>query len=270
MDVNTSVLKEALQMLDLDTLVVSLLALFLLYGIATATRAVGEALSRTFSNARLTISQAFTILNFLVYTVGLSGIVVLIIKPPDGLLLAMGGSAAVAIGFALKDLASSVVAGLIVIFDRPFRVGDRVAFQDFYGDIVSIGLRSVRLTTLTDDTVTIPNNLFLTQAISSGNAGSLDMLVACKFHVPLDADLDQVRELLYEIVVTSRFVFLEKPVTITVEQVEAAHQMLHRLTTKAYVKDVKFEKAFVTDLTVRGARAFREREVPFPKMNPSP
>lgn len=43
-------------------------------------------------------------------------------------MLAAGGSIAVAVGLSLKDLAASVVAGLILLFDRPFQVGDRVTF----------------------------------------------------------------------------------------------------------------------------------------------
>jgi len=51
-----------------------------------------------------------------------------------------------------------LVAGLLLLFDRPFRVGDRVSFNDVYGEIVSIGLRTVRLQTLDDNLVT-PNVL---------------------------------------------------------------------------------------------------------------
>ena len=47
------------------------------------------------------------------------------------------------VGFATKDLVASLVAGLLVMFDRPFQVGDRVWFGGEYGDVLAIGLRSV-------------------------------------------------------------------------------------------------------------------------------
>ena len=72
----------------------------------------------------------------------------------------MGGSAAVAIGFSLKILFLQWWQDFILLFDRPFQVGDRVSFNDLYGEIKSIGLRTVRLQTLNDDIVTIPNNKF--------------------------------------------------------------------------------------------------------------
>lgn len=268
MDVNSAVINDAVRLLKLDTILLTLLALAFLYGLATALRGAAEGLIKTFPSARLTVYQVLTVLTFLVYTLGVILIVVLIVQPPKGLLLALAGSAAVAVGFAFKDLASSIVAGLIVIFDRPFRVGDRVGFQDYYGDIVAIGLRSVRLNTLTDDIVTIPNNLFLTEAIASGNAGALDMQVSCNFHVSLEADLVGIRELLREIVVTSRYVYLEKPVVVLVEETEVARQLVYRMTTKAYVIDVRYQKDFETDLTLRAARAFKERGVPRPKFLP--
>ena len=113
-------------------------------------------------------------------------------------------------GIALKDVTASLIAGLILLFDRPFQVGDRVEFNGIYGDIVSIGLRSVRLNTLDDNLVTIPNARFITDVVASGNAGALDMMVVCSFYVALDADLQKVKSLIHEVVVTSRFAYLKK------------------------------------------------------------
>ena len=49
-------------------------------------------------------------------------------------LIAVGGTVAVAIGFALKDFVASIVAGLVILVDRPFQVGDRVSFDGYYGE----------------------------------------------------------------------------------------------------------------------------------------
>ena len=83
--------------------------------------------------------------------------------------LAADGLSVVAVGFATRDLLASLVAGILIIFDRPFQIGDRVKFGGEYGDILKIGLRSVKLRTLDDSTVTIPNNLFLSEVVSSSN-----------------------------------------------------------------------------------------------------
>jgi len=183
------------------------------------------------------------------------------LRPPRELLIALGGSAAVAIGFATKDIFASLVAGLILLFDRPFQVGDRVKYGEIYGEINSIGLRAVRLVTLDDSVVTIPNLKFITDAVSSGNAGALDMMIEIPFYISLDEDVKKVRDLLYEIVVTSRFVYLKKPVSIVVKEVEIAGRLAYRLTIKAYVLDVRYEKSFETDVTIRASRYFQELAV---------
>ena len=61
------------------------------------------------------------------------------LKITPEVLLALGGTIAVSVGFALKDFVSSIVAGLIILVDRPFQVGDRVSFDGWYGEIIHIG-----------------------------------------------------------------------------------------------------------------------------------
>lgn len=70
--------------------------------------------------------------------------------------------------------------------------------------------------------VTIPNSRFVTDMVSSGNAGALDRMIAICFHFTLDADIGLIRDLTYEIVVTSRFVYLNKPVLMVVAEVASA------------------------------------------------
>lgn len=154
-----------------------------------------------------------------------------------------------------------MIAGFILLFDRPFQVGDRVTFGDVYGEISSIGLRAVRLITLDDNLVTIPNNRFMTDVVASGNAGELDMMLLFDFHLALDADLTLARDLLYEIVVTSRFAYLNKPVTVVLAEVAVAEVLAMQLRAKAYVIDVRFEKAFQTDVHLRTTEAFRKQAI---------
>src|SRR5690606_33860764 len=87
-------------------------------------------------------------------------------------LAVIGGALAFAVGFAMRDVVAAFIAGITIIFDRPFQVGDRVRFAGEYGDILKIGLRSVRLLTLDNVIVTIPNNKILTDVTASGNYGA--------------------------------------------------------------------------------------------------
>ncbi|EED34509.1 small-conductance mechanosensitive channel [Luminiphilus syltensis NOR5-1B] len=245
-----------------------LLALFIgILGIWAANwilRQLAEGVMKRLPSRRFIILQFVTLTSFILYIGGVIVLIVAVLQPPREFLLAIAGSAAVAIGFALKDIASSLVAGILLLFERPFQVGDRVTYGETYGTITAITLRSVRLQTLDDNTVTIPNSSFITDIVSSGNMGAMDMMVTADFHLALDADVDKAEEILQQVIVTSRFTYLKKPIKFIVEEVEIAERIAIRLRARAYVLDVDYEKPFLTDITRRVSKLFIEAGIERP------
>jgi len=239
-------------------------SLFVVAGAWALLRLLRDSVARLgtqFAAHRLVFQKIGTILQFLIYF-GAAGIALaLSLRLDEKVLTLIGGTVAVALGFAMKDLVASFIAGLIIVIDRPFQVGDRVAFGGEYGDVVTIGLRSVRLRTLSDNIVTIPNSKFLSDMTSSGNFGELDMQVVVEFHIGLDQDLASARDVVREAALTSRYVHLPKPVVVLVQQTLSQGVVALKLVLKAYVLDTQHEKAFETDVTVRALRAFRERGI---------
>ena len=215
-------------------------------------------LGEAFADKRLLFQKLNTFLQFTVYLVATISAVLLSFRVSTQVLAVLGGTMAVAIGFALKDLAASVVAGVMMLFDRPFQVGDRVTFGGEYGDVTSLGLRSVKLRTLDDNTVTIPNNVFLTNVTSCGNYGVLDMQVVVDFHIGLDQDVRQAMDLVREATAISRYVYLAKPIEVVMSQIVTGDLVALRVRLKAYVLDTRFEKAFETDVTLRVLEAFEQ------------
>lgn len=228
-------------------------------------RRMAQRLMEWFPANRFMILQGATLLTFVVYLGGGGILLAGIVQPPREFLIAIGGSLAVATGIALKDVAASIVAGFLLLFDRPFRVGDRVSFSGVYGQITSIGLRSVRLQTLDDNEVTIPNSRFITEVVSSGNAGALDMMVVCDFHVALDANLALAQQLIREVIVTSRFAYLKKPVSFALSEVVVAERLAICIRAKAYVLDVQYEKAFQSDIVGRATALFLTHDIRRPQ-----
>jgi small-conductance mechanosensitive channel len=226
-----------------------------------------EGLGERITAWRLGLKQLAVFIRFLVLTVLTILVVSMLFEVTDEVMLAVGGSVAVAVGLALKDVLGSLVAGVILLFDRPFRVGDRVTFGTTYGEVVEIGLRTVRIVTLDDNLVSIPSSRFLSDAVASANAGALDQMCVFDFHVGCDADIDLARRIVYEATASSRFVFLGKPIAILVRElpVEGAMTFALRITAKAYVLDGRLESAFGTDVTERVKRAFRSAGVPAPR-----
>jgi small-conductance mechanosensitive channel len=220
-----------------------------------------ESLGDRFTERRLLIQQVATVVRFTAYFIGIASAVALCFQLTDQMLLALGGTIAVAFGFAMKDLAASLVGGLTILFDRPFQVGDRVTFEDHYGEITKIGLRSVRLVTLDDSVVTIPNNRFLTDAVVSGNAGALEMQVVIDFFVGVDQDVGLAKEIVRDAITSSRYTYLGKPWDVLVASVLQDSYCAVRLRAKVYVLDVQYEKALETDVTERVLGAFRENGI---------
>lgn len=223
-----------------------------------------ERLGNRFTDKRLLFHQIATLSRFALYLLSAGIAVALSITLSREVVLALTGTAAVAIGLALKDLTASVLAGIIIIIDQPFQVGDRVTFQGVYGEITAIGLRSVRLTTLDDNLVTIPNNKFLTDVVSSGNAGNLDMLIQLDFVIGGDQDVALAKRLVEEALVTNRYVYVRKPWVVLVDAIVEANYCAVRLRAKAYVLDVKYELEYRTDVTERVLMAFREHGIRTP------
>ena len=239
----------------------SVLVIFIAYwGLRLTDRAV-VSLGETFTDRRLLLQKIATFFRFGVYVVSFLMVFFLSFQVDERLLTLLGGTAAVAFGFALKDLVASVVAGVMIMFDRPFQVGDRVTFGGEYGDIKVIGLRSVRLQTLDDNTVTIPNNKFLSEISSSGNYGVLHMMVVMDFHVGIDQDVGLACDLVRQATATSRFTYLPEPIRIVVKQVIVEGYVAVRITMKAYVLDTKYEKDFESDVNLRVLETFRDHGI---------
>lgn len=252
------------EMFDTGTLLALFAGILAIWLTNWFVRRICEGLMKRMPSRRFVILQFSTLVSFVLYIGGTAVLIIGVLQPPREFMLAVGGSAAVAIGFALKDVASSLVSGILLLFDRPFQVGDRVAFDDVYGTITGITMRSVRLQTLDDSTVTIPNSRFVTDVVSSGNMGAMDMMVTADFHLALDADIDRARDIVRQVIVTSRFAYLKKPVTFNVEEVVVAERFALRLRARAYVLDVDHEKQFLSDVTQRASKLLLEAGIARP------
>lgn len=240
-------------------------ALLLLLGTVLAVRLLNrlmQRLSERITPRRLLIKQINTLLAFTAYVV--MSIVTankLFTLSPEAI-FALSGTIAVTVGFALKDVAASFMAGISILITKPFQVGDRIHFGGYYGEVKEIGLRTVKLVTLDDQLVTIPSNKFLTDPVASANAGELDSMVVIKAYISLAADHRRAKEIMQEAVLASQYLYLEKPFTVIMRQHLCEQgQVLLELTAKAYVYDTRFEEAFESDVSDRTLTAFRKEDI---------
>ncbi len=255
-----------IQFIRVGGLVTGLIIIAVAWFVARLLSRTIDNLGRRFADRRLQLQQAGTFLRFFIYIGAFVAALLTSFQLSSELLLTLGGTIAVTVGFAVKDLAASVLAGLTILVDKPFQVGDRVTFGGYYGEISAIGLRSVRLVTLDDNLVTIPNNKFLTEAVSCGNAGALDMLVQSDFYIGVDQDVTRARQVVIDAITTSRYAYLGKPWAVLVNQVVHQGYFAVRLRAKVYVLDIQYEKALETDVTLHVLEGFRQGGIGVPSI----
>ncbi len=237
-----------------------LLSVVVVAGAVVLLRIVGEAsnrMGRRFTANRLFIQKVESIIRFVAYIATAAICLGISIRLDATALTVIGGALAFAVGFAMRDLVAAFIAGITIMFDRPFQVGDRVEYAGQYGDIIQIGLRSVRMNTLDHNIVTIPNNKVLTDVTSCGNYGALEMQVAMDFYIGADQDIRKAQALILEAFLPSRYVFLDQPVPVLAKQVVLGDIVAIHLKARPYVLDTKYEKAFETDVHTRVSEAFR-------------
>jgi MscS family membrane protein len=115
--------------------------------------------------------------------------------------LASAGVVGIAVGFAAKDTLANLFAGVFVIADAPFRVGDYIVLDTGdRGQVVHIGLRSTRLLTRSDVEITIPNSVIASGRITNQSSGPYSkMRVKLPVQVAYGSDIDLLREILLEL-----------------------------------------------------------------------
>ena len=177
-------------------------------------------------------------------------------------IIAVTGAIAVALGFSFKDYASSIIAGIVGIFEGAYRVGDRIKIGENYGEVVNYGLRGIRVKTPNDNLVTIPHNKIWTEAVSNANAGELEAQVVAEFYFAHEVDTELVTKILLRAAHTSRYTQLELPVVVVMSETPSGTHF----KLKSYPLDARDEFIYITDLTHKAKQAFAKYEVAYPRL----
>ena len=251
--------------IDAGTILSSILILIVAYLLA---RLITYILIRVSERAgggyRITIKMVIPLLKFSIYGVAIYFILGSLLSLSSTQLLAFSGLLGAAIGFGLKDLFADVIGGLILIFEKPYQIGDKVKIGGYYGEVSDIGIRSTRLITPDDTLVSVPNSLMFTEAVASANAGSPEMMVVIDLFIDPGSDAELALRILKEAVVTSKYVYISKkrPFTVLLED----YPFYRRLRAKAYVYDLRYEFEFKSDVTRRTWQDLSQRGIKAPQV----
>jgi small conductance mechanosensitive channel len=200
---------------------------------------------------RMYLLPSIPVLRLAILIIALATIVPMVIQTSLQNLIAILGFAAVALGFAFKDYISSLIAGIVAIYERPYRVGDWVSVDGAYGEVQSMSLRALRLYTPDDTVVSIPHIKIWNTNIFNSNDGNRNLLCVAHFYVDPEHDAARARQKLHDVALTSPYLDISHSIRVIVqEQPWGTHYQL-----KAYPLDSREQFKFISDLTVRGKGA---------------
>jgi len=183
--------------------------------------------------------------------------------------LAGAGIAGLAVALAAQDIISNFFGGAIITMDKPFKVGDRVKVDQYYGDILNVGPRSTRLKTLDYQVVTIPNNKITTNIIVNYSEPDEKLRITIPVSVACGTDIDTVKKIILEVAhsVTRKTDYLLEdpaPKVFFIEFADSSLKFILYVWARKYNLPDEVKDAINSQIAVRFAEA--GIEIPFPQM----
>ncbi|WP_456273552.1 mechanosensitive ion channel family protein [Bacillus sp. AK031] len=114
-------------------------------------------------------------------------------------LTVFAGIISVGIGFGLQNIASNFISGIILLFERPIKVGDRVIVDEIIGDVEEIKMRATVIKTLDNEHIIVPNSYFLEEKVVNRSFSDPRLRLVLPIGVAYGTDVEKVRELLLQV-----------------------------------------------------------------------
>jgi len=111
----------------------------------------------------------------------------------------LAGAVGIGVGFGLQNVASNFISGLIILFERPVKVGDRIQVGGVDGKVTGIGARSTTVRTNDNITIIVPNSKFIEENVVNWSFANQSVRFRVPVGVAYDSDLNVVKKLLLEV-----------------------------------------------------------------------
>ena len=184
--------------------------------------------------------------------------------------IAGAGVAGIAIGFAAKDTLSNLIAGVLLIIDRPFEVGDRIevwsapAGSASWGDVIDIGLRATKIKTTDNIVIIIPNNEIMKRDIVNYTIISTNIRVRINVGIAYDANIEKAKELILNVAESVSWISKTPAPKVVVRSFGESSVDLQ---LRVWIDDARKRMDTISHVTDKIKTAFDEQgvEIPYPK-----
>lgn len=111
----------------------------------------------------------------------------------------MLGALGVGLGFGLQNITSNFISGIIILFERPIKIGDRIQVGDISGDVTSISMRSTTIVTNDNISIIVPNSKFINDNVINWSHNDRRIRVHYPVSVSYKEDPEKVKEIVLNI-----------------------------------------------------------------------
>ncbi len=239
-----------------------LLTFFVLAGIF-ARRALNR---RVFKRIKIDAGTSYTLSRITQYAIISIGVLVSFNFVGINLssLTVIFGLLSVGIGFGLQNITANFISGLIILFERPISVGDRVVVSDIEGDVTEINIRATMVRTVNNIFIIVPNSEFVSKNVINYSHGDPSYRLDIDVGVSYKSDLDTVLKALEEVAENNKSVMKNPdPEVHLIEFGESSWNMELRV----WIPDVKHYPRVRNELNQAIVRTFQKYgvEIPFPQ-----
>jgi small-conductance mechanosensitive channel len=250
--------------------IVTLLFTIPIFYLASLAAKVARSFVDTTLLGRLSVDDAkkFTISSLIRY--GVMGLVVLVGLSVIGIdlsaLAVIFGFLGIGLGFGLQGVVSNFFAGLVIIFTRPIKEGDRVLASGHEGTVVQIRMLNAAINTLTNETIIIPNSELISSAVHNYSYLDRRVIIVNAVQVAYGSDLDRVVKVLYETAIRNPHALADPPPIIRVASFgESGIDM----EVRTWIEDVSYKLVALSWTNLEIWRAFKGNgiQIPFPQVD---
>ena len=173
----------------------------------------------------------------------------------------IAGALSVGIGFGLQSVVSNFVSGIILLAERPIRVGDWVSVKNEEGFVRRINVRATEIETFDRASVIIPNTELITGVVKNLTYGNTLGRISIKVGVAYDTDVDQVRGILLRLAEENAHVIKTPPPKVLFM---AFGDKALELELRCFIANVGFGLDVRSDLNFAILREFRQAGIGIP------
>ena len=174
----------------------------------------------------------------------------------------VAGALGVGVGLGLQNVVNNLVSGLILLFERPFRVGDCITFKNLEGDLMSIGLRASIFKTSSGADVIVPNAMLISNEVINWTlAGRSTRRMDIDVLLDYGVDIKKITTTLCKVAAMSPYVAKSPaPRTVLVDFGESSM----RFQVQVWMADASIWSLTRNDVLLRVEAAMRTMHVHFP------